>query len=55
MFIFRTCNASLATEIENKVKVEFRKEFTKHADGHEYFAGSPKHMITVINKIMDDY
>jgi len=55
ILLVRTCNPSLTAEIENKVKVEFRKEFAKHTDGYEYFTGSPKQMITLINKIMDDY
>jgi hypothetical protein len=38
------CCAKNTHAIETEINTEFRKKFTKHDDGNEYFSGNPDEM-----------
>ena len=42
------CDHNIVFSIETEIKKIFRKKFKKHDDGHEYFEGCPKEMLSII-------
>jgi len=51
VLMFIECEKNLS-ETENKIREEFKKEFTPHKDGHEHFEGDPNRMKQLIYAIV---
>jgi len=47
------CPNDKVLEIESKIRIEFKKKFEPHIDGHEHFKGNWKQMSKIIIEITD--